>query len=60
MELAGTPNDPDTDTFYKVVGTLNAAAPSLRNEEQWRYFRAVVTTPGSAAIQVGYYSTRHG
>lgn len=58
MELAESPNDPDADTVFKVLGTLNAASPSLTTEEFWPYLRAVVTTPeaGAPNVQVGMYA----
>jgi len=57
MELAEAPDDPDADTVFKVIGTLNAASPSLTTEEFWPYMRAVVTAVDAAPnTQVGMYA----
>jgi hypothetical protein len=55
MELAEDPDDPDLDTAYFLLATLNASTPRLWTKENWRYIRAVVTTPeaGGPGLQVG-------
>jgi hypothetical protein len=49
MELAAVPDN----TAHVVLATLNAGAPKAQISENWSYMRAVLTTPGAAAVQVG-------
>ena len=56
VEIHGAMEMPATTpelAAYKVLATLNSAGPSYEAYGPWRYLRAVVTTPGAAAVQVG-------
>ena len=60
MELASDPDDPDTDTVYETIATLNAGSPSFSTEVPWRYLRARVTTADVNFIQVGFNGQGNG
>jgi hypothetical protein len=53
MELASDPDDPDADTQFVTIATLNAGAKSFSTEIPWRWIRARVTTADANALQVG-------
>lgn len=42
--------DKDAHTKFKVLGTLNAGAPTLEHEAPWRYVRAEVKTAQAGVI----------
>ena len=60
MELASAPDNPDNDTSFKILATLNAAGPSFHTEEHWRFVRAVVTTADAVPCQVAFSGQRAG
>jgi hypothetical protein len=51
MEL--DPVDPDANTKFEILGTLNSAALSLSLGDVWRYMRVEVTTAATNHSQVG-------
>lgn len=51
MELE--PTDPDTNTQYEVLGTLNSGSIVLHVNNVWRYVRVEVTTAAANPTQVG-------
>lgn len=51
MEL--DPVDPDNNTQYEVLGTLNSGAKFLAVNNVWRYIRIEVTTAAANPFQVG-------
>jgi hypothetical protein len=60
MELASAPDDPDADTQYVTIATLDSTTKHFSTEAPWRYLRARVTTANIVPIQVGIFEQGQG
>jgi len=46
-------DNPETETDFQVIATLNAAGPQANITDLWRFIRVTLTTQGAVAAQVG-------